>query len=248
LDLQGRKALVTGGAIRIGEAICKSLAAAGCDVAVQYRQSESDARRLVAQLMATGVQAAILQADLSDMEQVRSLVPDAQQKLGGLDILVNNAAVFHKTSLLDATPEVLQAELAVNAFAPIELMRSFGRLHDSMDTEDWPKGAIVNLLDRRVAGVEKGALPYALSKNMLRDATQIAARDLGPRISVNGVAPGPILPPPGKGDDYLAERAGPMVLARRPDPVDIANAVLFLLQADGITGQVVYVDSGQHLL
>ena len=248
LELKGKKALVTGGAIRMGKAICESLAAAGCHIAIQYRESQSDANKLVEALSARGVQATALQADLNDMQQVGALVAEAQQRLGGLDILVNNAAVFHKTTLLASDPDVVQAELGVNALAPIELMRVFGRLHESEHTDSWPEAAIVNILDRRIAGVEKGAFPYALSKNMLRDATQMAARELGPAVHVNGVAPGPILPPPGKGEDYLSERAGPMVLALRPAPRDVAKAVLFLLQADGITGQVIYVDSGQHLL
>lgn len=248
MELAGKKALVTGGAVRIGRAICERLAEAGCDIVIQYNHSGDEAHALREGLAEKGVRSLAIQANLMDMGAVSRLVPDASEQMGGLDILINNAAVFNKTSLLDSPPDTVQAELTVNALAPIELMRTFGKLRGETPHGGWPTARIVNLLDRRVAGVEAGALPYTLSKKMLRDATQAAARDLGPGISVNAVAPGPILPPPGEGDDYLSEKAGPMVFGRCPTPSDIAHAVLFLLQADGMTGQVIYVDSGQHLL
>ncbi|MFU8780323.1 MAG: SDR family oxidoreductase [Kiritimatiellia bacterium] len=252
LQLSGKKALVTGGAVRIGRFICEALARAGCDVAVHYRSSASEAALLVAQLVSCGVRACSVQADLENLDDVQQLVPSAADALAGLDILINNASVFHKDNLLASSPDVLAHELGVNALAPIALMRAFATLHGmhhtAAATEAWPDAAIINILDRRVTKVEPGALPYNLSKRMLRDATCMAALELGPGIRVNAVAPGPILPPPGEGDSYLAERAGPMVLAKRPRPEDVANAVMFLLQAEGITGQVLYVDSGQHLL
>ncbi len=248
MHLREKRVLITGGAIRIGRAISETLAAAGCHLAIQYRNAETEALDLANQFAKCDVNVTTIQADLMNMCEVEALVPEAAQRLGGLDILINNAAVFHKTSLLGSSPDVLQADLAVNALAPIQLMRCFAQLQRETSPQAWPEASIVNLLDRRVAGIEKGALPYALSKNMLRDATQIAALELGPQIAVNAVAPGPILPPPGKGVDYLNDQAGPMVLAQRPTPVDIANAVRFLLEADGITGQVIFVDSGQHLL
>jgi NAD(P)-dependent dehydrogenase (short-subunit alcohol dehydrogenase family) len=169
------------------------------------------------------------------------------QALGRIDILVNNASIFDKHSLSDAYPERMMHEMQVNAFSPIELMRIFA-LDRYRPTSDWPEAGIVNILDRRVSRYEQGAIPYCLSKNALRDATMLAALELGPEISVNAIAPGPILPPPGQGEEYLAEKAGPIVLAKRPSPEDVATGVLFLLQAQGITGQVLFVDSGQHLL
>ena len=248
MEIRGKTALVTGGAVRIGKAICEGLATAGCNVAIQYRRSGTEAHALASALQAKGVQAHCIQADLDHTQEVEALLATAVESMGAIDILVNNAAVFHKQDLLATTPEVLQAELRVNAFAPIALMRSFALYHREHIASGWPEARIVNILDRRVASVETGAFSYILSKNMLRDATRIAALELGPGISVNAVAPGPILPPPGEGESYLADRAGPMVLGKRPAPAQIAAAVLFLLVAEGITGQVLYVDSGQHLL
>jgi pteridine reductase len=250
VQLQGKKALVTGGSVRIGRSICEELAGAGCDVAVHYRGSQVEACALVEHLVSCGVQACSVYADLASISDVENLVPAACEKLGGLDILINNASVFHKHTLAESSPDVLRQELDVNALAPIALMRSFALYRGNIPVEeqDWPQAGIVNILDRRVSRLEGGAMPYNLSKRMLRDATCMAALELGPSISVNAVAPGPILPPPGEGESYLAERAGPMVLGRRPLPRDIAKAVLFLLRAEGITGQTIYVDSGQHLL
>jgi len=248
LDLRGKRALVTGGAVRIGKVICEHLAQAGCDVAIHYRDSADAATSLAGSLRDGGVQACTLQADLGDVTATAALIPAAVDALGGIDLLVNNASVFHKQALLDASAADLEDEVRVNAFAPILLMRAFALWHRDREGTGWPQGRIVNLLDRRVAGYAPGAFPYQLSKNMLRDATRLAALELGPGISVNAVAPGPILPPPGEGAAYLAERAGPMVLAERPGPAQVADAVLFLLATEGITGQVLYVDSGQHLL
>ena len=249
MDLAGKKVLVTGGAVRIGRAIVDCLSESGCDVALQYLHSADAAKETVSRLEARGVRSVALQVDLTMISEVSSLVDTSASALGGLDILINNAAVFHKHSLHDSTPGRLQAELAVNAYAPIALMRAFAKYRDrAVSAGAAPVAGIVNILDRRIAAIEPGALPYQLSKSMLRDATLLAARELGPAIRVNAVAPGPVLPPPGQGDAYLQEHAGPMVLARRPSPQDVAEAVRFLLEADAITGQIIYVDSGQHLL
>lgn len=247
--IAGKTALVTGGAVRIGKVLCEALADLGCHVAVHYRSSEKEAACLADTLRGKGVRACLFQADLGDIQEAALLPERVQATMGGIDFLINNAAVFHKSSLLESEPECIAAEIRINALAPIALMRALAKLHqqDSFDGE-WPKTRIVNILDRRVAGLERGMLPYQLSKNMLRDATRIAALELGPQVSVNAVAPGPILPPPGEGEAYLVDKAGPMILAQRPNPKHIADAVLFLLQAEGITGQIIYVDSGQHLL
>jgi pteridine reductase len=247
LNIAGKTALVTGGALRIGKVICEALADGGCNVAVHYRTSGAAAACLVDSLRAKGVRASSFQTDMDDIREVELLPERVQAAMGEIDFLINNASVFHKSSLLESTPESIAAEVQVNALAPIALMRALARLRQQ-EILGWPRKRIVNILDRRVAGLERGMLPYQLSKNMLRDATRIAALELGPGFSVNAVAPGPILPPPGEGVAYLVDKAGPMVLANRPNPAHVADAVLFLLKSEGITGQVLYVDSGQHLL
>jgi len=248
VDLSGKRALVTGGAVRIGRAICEALAARGCSVVVHCRQSVSEGEALAARLSAGGTPAFCVQGALGTEAEAGQVVASAVSAAGGLDILVNNASTFNKDDFMAADAERLAAEIGVNAFSPMYLVRAFARHCLARSAQAGRAGGVVNLLDRRVAGLEKGMLPYLLSKKMLAEYTRIAALELGPRIAVNAVAPGPVLPPPGRGEDYLHDHAGAMVLGRRPTPSDVAAAVLFLLETETITGQILYVDSGQHLL
>ena len=189
------------------------------------------------------------------------MLSDAARKAGNIDALINNAAVFHKDGLMAVTERKFMAELRVNFMAPAVLMREFARIviDRSQKTGGAPSGKVVNLLDRRIAGAEAGCLPYLLSKKMLAEFTRSSALELAPYVTVNGVAPGAILPPPvkkgpgkpGKGRGVTAitrDLAGTIPLKRKCSVNDVAEAVIFLLESDGITGQVIYVDGGQHLL
>jgi NAD(P)-dependent dehydrogenase (short-subunit alcohol dehydrogenase family) len=243
MELAGKAALVTGGAVRIGRGICEALAEHGCRVAIHCRESRAEAEELTSRLEANGRAAVVVQGDLGSESACRKVLEDAWAGTEGLDILVNNAAVFHKDGLQDATEAALQAEFSVNAFAPIYLARCFAE----RVAERRGQGRIVNLLDRRIAGNEAGCLPYLLSKKMLAAFTQAAAVELAPAITVNGVAPGAILPPPGKGDDTVQDLAGSNPLNRQCTVDDVAEAVRFLLTADAVTGQILFVDGGQYL-
>lgn len=240
MKLKGQTALVTGGAVRIGRAICLALAEQGADVVVHYHRSAAPARNLCADLKQLGVRAWPVRAALESAVACERLMADSIRRAGRLDILVNNAAVFHKDRLADVTREKLDAEFRTNLYAPLLLMRALAARSRS--------GRIVNLLDRRIAGDDPSCLPYLLSKKALASLTRLAALELAPAFTVNGVAPGAVLPPPGRGADYLRDRAGPVPLKRQVKPEDIAAAVVFLVQCDAITGQVVFVDGGQHLV
>jgi NAD(P)-dependent dehydrogenase (short-subunit alcohol dehydrogenase family) len=248
MDLRGKRALVTGGAVRIGRVICEALAARGCSVVVHCRQSVAEGEALAARLSDAGAPSFCVQGSLGSETEAEQVVAAAVTTAGGLDILVNNASTFNKDVFMAADAARIEAEIGINAFAPMYLARAFARHILTRPASVDALGKIVNLLDRRVAGLEKGMLPYLLSKKLLAEYTRLAALELGPRITVNAVAPGPVLPPPGRGEDYLHDHAGPMVLGRRPSPADVATAVLYLLAADTVTGQILYVDSGQHLL
>lgn len=219
--------MVTGGAVRIGRAITAALQSAGAEVVVHYRNSKAEAEAL---------SPFTVYADLQSVEDCSRLV----EKAGRLDILVNNASIFTKQPLADATPESVRREFNINLFAPMELTRSFAAQAE--------RGAIVNLLDRRIRCNDVSCVPYSISKKGLEALTQLSAVEYAPNIRVNAVAPGPVLPPPGSSAGSARELAGNVPLRDLPAPNDIAEAVLFLLQAESITGQVVYVDGGQHLL
>jgi len=246
VDLMGKRVLVTGGAVRIGRAICEALARRGCVVVVHYHASESEAVALVNALRGEGAVAFAVGGALEGEASCVKLIRDAAAAAGGLDVLVNNAAVFHKDGLMATTEAKLRDELEINAFAPVFLTRAFAGL--PRESAGAPLlGKVINFLDQRVARVERGALPYLLSKKMLVDFTQIAALELAPAFTVNAVAPGPVLPPPGKGPEHIRELAGAMPLRVELKPEDIAKAVIYLLESDAVTGQTIFVDGGQHL-
>lgn len=227
MNLHGKRALVTGGAVRIGASITKTLQAEGVEVVVHYRNSKSEAEAL---------SPFTVQSDLSSPDDYSRLLEQA----GKVDILINNASIFTKDSLESSTPERVQREFQVNLFAPLELCRTFAER-----AED---GALVNLLDRRIRCNDTTCVPYSLSKKSLEELTKLAALAYAPRIRVNAVAPGPVLPPPGSSAASARELAGNIPLDALPGPDEIAEAVVYLLKADSVTGQVIFVDGGQHLL
>ena len=227
MDLKGKRALVTGGAVRIGAAIVAALQNEGVEVVVHYLASEDEARAL---------SPFTARADLTNPDELAAMIDEA----GPLDILVNNAALFTKDPLAAGAPERVRREFEVNLFAPLELTRRFAAQSKS--------GAVINLLDRRVRANDPSCLPYSITKKGLEELTKLSALELAPGIRVNAVAPGPILPPPGESGKNFMENAGAVPLQYYPTPEDIAEAALFLLKAEYCTGQVVFVDGGQHLL
>ena len=239
--LHGRAALVTGGAVRIGRAIVEALADEGCRVAVHYNRSGEAARDLVAQLRRAGVEAIAFGARLDRESACERLIERAAKWSGGLDFLVNNASVFTRQPFVEVTQTDLLGQFWPNLFAPVLLTRAFA-------AQAVRGGCVINLLDRRIASNDASCIPYLLGKQALASFTLSAALALAPRIRVNAVAPGPVLPPPGKSARHLVEKGGRMPLERRILPADVAQAVVALLRLPATTGQIVYVDGGQHLL
>lgn len=231
MKLNGKRALVTGGAVRIGKAITQALQAEGVEVVVHFRNSEAEARAL---------SSTVIQADLGNPAEYESLMERAAETFGPIDILVNNAAVFHHCPLAESDTDSVLKELHPNLLAPLALIRGFAK--------KTTKGKIVNLLDRRITSHDTQYVPYMLSKKGLEELTKLAAIDLAPGIAVNAVAPGAVLPPPDKVGDTAWEPAGTIPLKKRPSPEEIADAVLYLLKSDILTGQILFVDGGQNLL
>lgn len=232
-------ALITGGAVRIGAEIAKHLARTGMNICIHYRSSEAEAKALCDKIQNLGVEAWTMQADLSEPSGVDELLDQAFSSPLKPNILINNASNFVKTALQDTDQAVLMRNFQSNFFAPFLLMRGFAQRVES--------GAVVNLLDRRITSHDASCAAYVLAKKALAEATRMAAIDYAPKLRVNAVAPGPVLPPPCENESYLRDKAGPL-LVKRPKPADIADAVLYLLQAPAITGQILFVDGGQHLL
>ncbi len=233
--------LVTGGAVRIGEAIGLALADAGAGVVIHTRNSRAQADALRDRIVDDGGKAWVVEADLSDPAQASSLVSRAAEAADcALDGLVNSAAVFTKETLDQCDADVLERLFQINLHAPLLLMRAFAAQGEP--------GVIVNLLDRRIRSLDTTCAPYVLTKKGLAEATKLAALTWAPRIRVNAVAPGAVLPPPGEGEEYLHDKAGPVPLQCRCRPQDVADAVLYACRARTMTGQILFVDGGQHLL
>ncbi|TAJ56229.1 SDR family oxidoreductase [Brevundimonas sp.] len=238
---QGRgAALVTGGAKRIGRAICLELAAAGFDVAVHHRDSPNEAARLIDEISALGRRAVDFSADLSDVVATHALVGRAVEALGPLSVLVNNASVFADDRLETITGESWAAHMDVNLRAPVLLAQAFAA--------QAPEGStIVNILDQRVLKPDPRFFSYGLSKSALWVATRTMAQALAPRIRVNGVGPGPTLPSVHQTPEEFEAEARGTLLQRAGSPEAVAATVRWLVDAALVTGQMIAVDGGQHL-
>ncbi len=233
-------ALVTGGARRIGRAICLELAAAGFDVAVHHHTSDDEAAALVRKIEGLGRRAVALAADLGDVASTHELISRAAEALGPLSVLVNNASVFADDRLDTITGESWSEHLDTNLRAPVLLGQAFAR--------QAPEGStIVNILDQRVLKPDPRFFSYGLSKAALWHATRTMAQALAPRIRVNGVGPGPTLPSVHQTDEDFAAEAAAVPLQRAGSPEAVAAAVRWLVDAELVTGQMIAVDGGQHL-
>jgi len=233
-------ALVTGGAKRIGRAVCLELARAGFDIAVHHRTSDDEAAALVREIEGLGRRAMALAADLRDVVSTHELIGRAAEALGPLSVLVNNASVFADDRLDTITGESWNAHLDTNLRAPVLLAQVFAR--------QAPDGsAIINILDQRVLKPDPRFFSYGLSKAALWHATRTMAQALAPRIRVNGVGPGPTLPSVHQTDEDFAAEAAAVPLQRAGSPEAVAAAVRWLVDAELVTGQMIAVDGGQHL-
>lgn len=238
-NLSGHTALVTGAAQRLGRAIALALAQEGANVVVHYRSSREEAEALRAELTGLGVCAWTAQADFADEAATVGLVDRVWDLCGPVSILVNNASDFPPSTIQDVQWRDLQREMAITAWAPFVLSRELARRA--------ARGMIVNVLDSRMASWDWGHIAYLWAKQLLGHMTTHLALAYAPNFTVNAVAPGLILPPPGRDEEYLDALAQTVPLRRHGSPEDVAAAVLFLLKSDFITGEVVFVDGGRHL-
>jgi pteridine reductase len=236
-----RRALVTGGAVRVGRAISLALGKAGYDVAIHYASSSDAASEVRKAIREGGGHAASLHANLLKPLEAENLVARAAAELGGLDLLVNNAAIFPH-----ARPEAVSVDewdevFALNTRAPFLCSRAAAAVMRN-------RGSIVNVADSGVDEGWPGYATYLASKAALVSLTRSLARAWAPRVRVNAVAPGPVLLPDSFGPEEEAEAAARTALNRIGTAGDVADAVLFLDRAEYVTGEVLYVDGGARLV
>jgi len=241
MDLRNRIALVTGAGRRVGRAIATALGARGMHVAVHYNGSAEGAREAAADIQRAGGNATLFQSDLSRPSAPAALVDEVAHTLGGLDVLVNSAAIMQRTPLESVTPAEWDATFAINSRAPFFASIAAQRHMAAKG------GAIVNIAD--LAGLETwpAYIPHGLSKTVVVQMTKSLAKTLAPAVRVNAVAPGVIILPEGWQQDVGERLRKTTPLKRLGSVNDVTGAVIYLLEADYVTGETIVVDGGRHV-
>lgn len=243
MDLRGRTAIVTGGAQRVGRALVLALAGAGCDIVLHYNGSGDAAQQTAADARAVGARVLVHQLDLSRIDAIASLAAIAEQSLTPASILINNASGFARDTLADLTLESWTSTFQISLRAPVFLTQAFARALPQSE-----HGAVINITDWRVERPYKTHFSYTVAKGGLDTFTRVAALQLAPRIRVNAIALGAMLPPPDRDQAYLDAIAARLPLKRAGGVEVVAETMLYLLQNDFVTGEIIRLDGGGHLV
>lgn len=243
MELKGKVAVVTGGAVRLGRAISLALAKAGAHVVLHYGSSGKDAEETRRQIDSLAPPAVVVRADLRDPKtSAETIFGAVRNSFGRADILINSAAIFEPATLDTLDEAQWDRHFNINLKAPVFFCQAFARqlVPDA-------RGHIVNIADWRAERPIVGHLAYTLTKAGIVALTKELALELAPQIQVNAIAPGAILPPPGKDAEYLERLSNRIPLRKTGSPDDITRTLLFLLESDFMTGEIVHVTGGEQL-
>ena len=243
MNISGKVALITGSSKRVGRETAVELARRGARVAIHYRSDEPGARETLRLVQEAGSSGELFQAELTDHDAVESMLLALERRMKELHILVNNASEFDAATLEESTPELWNSQMDSNAMAPFFLARNAARLLRLQ-----PQGKIVNLVDVAGETIWPGYLAYSVSKAALIAVNRGLAKALAPNIQVNGIAPGPVLFPEYYTQDQKHLAVERTLLKRAGSARDIVSAVVFLIENDYITGEVLHVDGGRHIM
>ena len=241
MDTKGKTALITGGAVRVGKAITLALAQAGANVVINYYSSAVEAEATCMEASAFGVGTLALQANIGNREQVDMMVSKAVETFGSIDILINSASLWKQTPFptdnVDDWHQVTNILIngpfyCANAIAPLMLEKG--------------EGAIVNIIDLAAFEPWPNFMAHSVGKSALLALSRQLSLELAPSVTVNAVAPGPVLPPPDYDDERIAQTAKRTLLNRWGTAEDVAETVLFFIKSNYITGEVLTVDGGEH--
>jgi NAD(P)-dependent dehydrogenase (short-subunit alcohol dehydrogenase family) len=235
-------AIVTGGAKRIGRAIVEHLAAHGWAVAIHCHHSTEEAGSMARAIAASGGRAAVVEADLADLEAPSRILAAATAALGPATLLVNSAGVFAFDEIGSLNRDAWRRQMAINVEAPVFLAEAFAEALPSDRT-----GNIVNLIDQRVLKPNPHYFSYQISKSSLHVATQILAQALAPRIRVNAIGPGPTLKSVRQTDGDFARQSAAVLLGRGADLAEFGRTIRYFVDTPSVTGQMIALDGGQHL-
>jgi NAD(P)-dependent dehydrogenase (short-subunit alcohol dehydrogenase family) len=238
-----RSILVTGAARRIGRQLALELAADGWDVAIHYNTSVDEARDVARLVGLQGRRATIVQGDLSISGVPDRLIAESSDALGGLTGLINNASVFEPDEVGSIKPESWAQHLDTNLRAPVFLSQAFAR-----QLPPGESGNIISIIDQRVWKLNPKFFSYTASKAALWTVTRTLAQSLAPRIRVNAIGPGPALPSVRMDEEEFRKQSRLTLLGRGTSPSEISAAAKFILSQPALTGQMIVLDGGQHLV
>lgn len=235
-------ALITGSADRIGKAVAIHLAKQGYNLILHYNSSKEKAQKLKDEIESgySGLKVELLQINFLQENDFNQIFQDLKKKKITIEILVNCASDFIKSNFKEEGSELLDKEMTINFKIPYLLTKAFAKVYG--------KGNIINFVDTKVTKNNTVHLDYILSKKLLKDFTRISAVELAPDIRVNGIGPGLILPPEGEDESYLMNLAQNIPLKTIGNLEEILKAVQFILDSKFFTGQILYIDGGEHLV
>ena len=238
-----RTILITGGAKRIGKSIAEELGYGSNRILIHYNNSDVDAKKLQNDLENKKIEAFIYKADLSKENDIVKMLDKITKDVGqDLDTIINCASVFEDDSAKNITVENFSKHMDINLLAPILLSKHLCKIHQKDRDNN-----IINIIDQRVLRLNPSYFSYSVSKFGLWGVTQMMAQEYSPTIRVNAIAPGPILANHDQTTEMFDAEANNTPLKKQPSIKDISNAIKFLLSTESVTGQIIAIDSGQHL-
>ena len=238
-----KSVLITGAAKRIGRQMALDLADDGWDVAVHCDKSLEDAMEVALLIRAKGRNAVVVQGDLAEAGIAEKLIAGSVAGIGPLTALINNASIFEIDTVGEITADSWQRHLDINLRSPVMLAQAFAK---QLPNDE--HGNIINIIDQRVWKLNPRFFSYTMSKSGLWTATRTLAQALAPRIRVNAIGPGPALPSARMSQDDFAKQESLTLLGRGTSPAEISQAAKFILSQPALTGQMIALDGGQHLV
>lgn len=241
--MENKIVLITGAAKRIGKEIAIAMAENSWNIALHYNSSKAEAEQTLKHIKSIGVNACVIKADLTSEKQLSSIMPQVHKKLGRVSCLINNASVFQNDNIANVSAESWHKNMAVNLYAPTILSQEFAK-----QLPDKTQGNIINMLDYTVLRYPENFLSYTASKSGLWTLTQQLALALAPNIRVNAIGPGIALPNKKESVARIKKSLSASPLKMHTSPAEICNAIQFILSAQSMTGQMLALDGGKHLL
>ena len=240
--MKNKNLLITGAATRVGKAIALHFAEKGWNIALHYFRSSGKAKELKKIIEQHWVKVALIKADLKNPKQTEKIIPLAKKKLGAINCLVNNAALFEKDDITNFTNKSWNDHLNINLLAPTILTKQFAKQAPKKTVSN-----IINIIDQRIFNLTPFFMSYTISKSGLQTLTKTMAMRLGPNIKVNAIAPGPTIKSKRQTDKHFRNQVRSTLLKKTVRSEDICDTVEFLINNNSVTGQIIAVDSGQNL-